>query len=172
MRATSGRARIATPLIAVGIAMSAAQVNAQPSVLVGQWRLDPGPAQLTVMTDGYPQDLFRSEAHSRSLPGASEVSGRAQSAAQVPKRRDSVLNGVLIGAGIGALLGLIPDYYDDCEECHDSLYASIAVGAGIGLVVDLLRADTRAASPARTDGFRVGVAGSRKAVGVRGVVRW
>jgi hypothetical protein len=172
MRATSGRARIATSLITVAIAMSAAEVNAQSSALVGQWRPDPGPSQLTDMTNGYYQDLLRSEVHSRAVPGASEVSGRAQSAAQVPKRRDSVLNGVLIGAGIGALLGLIPDYYDDCEECHDSLYASIAVGAGIGLVVDLLRTDTHAASPARTAGFRVGVAGSRRAVGVRGVFRW
>jgi hypothetical protein len=91
----------------------------------------------------------------------------------LPKRGDSVLNGVLIGAGVGALLGLIPDYYDDCEECHDSLWASIAVGAGIGLVVDLLRSDTGARSPSRPgNGFRLSIAGGNQAVAVRGVVRW
>jgi hypothetical protein len=80
---------------------------------------------------------------------------------------------VLIGAGIGALLGLIPDYYDDCEHCHDSLYASIAVGAGIGLAVDLIRSDRRSVLPPRSDDrFRISLAGGRKAVGVRGIVRW
>jgi hypothetical protein len=80
---------------------------------------------------------------------------------------------VLIGAGVGALLGLIPDHYDDCEECHDSLYASIAVGAGIGLLVDLLRSDSRPVVPLQSrDRLRVSIAGGRKAVSVRGVVRW
>jgi hypothetical protein len=98
---------------------------------------------------------------------------RAQHTAPPPKSRDSVLNGVLIGAGIGALLGLIPDYYDDCEECHDSLYASIAVGAGIGLVIDLLRSDARPTSPSQSDGrLRLGVAGGRRAIAVRGALAW
>jgi hypothetical protein len=66
-----------------------------------------------------------------------DATGRQASAGTV--KRDSVLNGVLIGAGVGALAGLIPDHYDDCEECHDSLYWSIGVGAGIGLLVDFLR---------------------------------
>ena len=71
---------------------------------------------------------------------------------QKPERRhDSLLNGVLIGAGVGALLGLIPDYYDDCEECHDSLYASIAVGAGVGLLIDALRTSRPAVSRATAE---------------------
>lgn len=51
--------------------------------------------------------------------------------APAPTRRNSLLNGVLIGAGVGTLLGLIPDHDDDCEECHDSPYASIGVGARV-----------------------------------------
>ena len=87
--------------------------------------------------------------------------------------RDSVLNGVLIGAGIGALLGLIPDHYDDCEECHDSLYGSIALGAGIGLLVDLLRNKKQAPAPShKEDGLRLGVAVSRGAVGFGGRIAW
>jgi hypothetical protein len=89
-------------------------------------------------------------------------------------KRDSVLNGVLIGAGIGALAGLIPDYYDDCEECHDSLYWSIAVGAGVGLVVDLLRnkpaAPTSTATPGKS--VRVGAALGPGVLGLGGRVAW
>lgn len=67
------------------------------------------------------------------------------------RRQDPLWNGMLIGTGIGALGGLIPDYYDDCEECHDALYGSMALGAGIGLVVDVLMPSTRLVyqSPAR-----------------------
>ena len=88
-----------------------------------------------------------------------------------PKRHDSVLNGVLIGAAAGAALGLIPDYLDDCEECHDSLYASIAVGAGIGLLVDALRTSQRPVHPlvSRVP-VHVGVA--RRGVGIRAMIRW
>ena len=87
--------------------------------------------------------------------------------------RDSVLNGVLIGAGIGALLGLIPDHYDDCEECHDSLYGSIALGSGIGLLVDLLRNKKQPPAPShKEDGLRLGVAVSRGAVGFGGRIAW
>lgn len=90
-----------------------------------------------------------------------------------PTRRDSLLNGVLIGAGVGALVGLIPDRYDDCEECHDSLYASIGVGAGVGLLVDLLRVESNAASSAgpRTS-LWLGVGPPSARLRVGGVVRW
>jgi len=60
-----------------------------------------------------------------------------------------VIDGALIGAGVGALIGLIPDHYDDCEECHDSFYASIGVGAGVGLLVDVLRVTSTASSPSQ-----------------------
>ena len=87
------------------------------------------------------------------------------------RHHDSVLNGVLIGAGVGGLLGLIPDYFDDCEECHDSLYASIAVGAGIGLLVDLLRTDNRPVNPAV--GYRpVNVSIARRGIRVQQIIRW
>jgi hypothetical protein len=96
-----------------------------------------------------------------------------QVASRTSERRDSVLNGVLIGAGIGALFGLIPDHYDDCEECHDSLYGSIAVGAGVGLIVDLLRHPKSTASPSRVDnGVQLDVTVGRRAVGLRGRFAW
>ena len=85
--------------------------------------------------------------------------------------RDSVLDGVLIGAGIGALAGLIPDHYDDCEECHDSLYASIAVGAGVGLIVDLLRG-RKPMAPPRARNVQLGASFPRHGAGVVGRVRW
>jgi hypothetical protein len=59
------------------------------------------------------------------------------------RRHDPLWNGVLVGAGVGALAGLVPDYYDDCAECHDPLFGSIAVGAGIGLLVDVLKRGMR-----------------------------
>jgi ElaB/YqjD/DUF883 family membrane-anchored ribosome-binding protein len=89
------------------------------------------------------------------------------------RRHDSLWNGALIGAGIGALLGLIPDYYDDCEDCHDSLYASIAVGAGVGLLVDALRRERQTVykSPAG-DSLLLGLAAGRSRVSLAATVRW
>lgn len=100
------------------------------------------------------------------------TAGDAQSA-PAPTQRDSVLNGVLIGAGVGALVGLIPDHYDDCEECHDSLYASIGVGAGVGLLVDLLRGQS-AGAPASGPraSLSLGVGARSAHVRIGGVVRW
>ena len=87
------------------------------------------------------------------------------------RQHDSLLNGVLIGAAVGGLLGLIPDYYDDCEECHDSLYASIAVGAGVGLLVDALRGNRGPAHGAVAPS-PVQVDLTRRRVGIRAIVRW
>jgi hypothetical protein len=104
--------------------------------------------------------------------GRAVAGGAGLSASQSTGRRDSVLNGVLIGAGVGGLLGLIPDHYDDCEECHDSLYASIAVGAGVGLLIDLLRNGGQAASPSEATGLRLRVALGRRTVGLGGKIVW
>lgn len=90
---------------------------------------------------------------------------------QAAARRDSLLNGVLIGAAVGGLLGLIPDHYDDCEECHDSLYASIAVGAGVGLLVDFLRIDRRPANPTLAN-RSVHVSIAPRDFRVRQIMRW
>jgi hypothetical protein len=50
---------------------------------------------------------------------------------------------------------------------------AIAVGAGVGLVIDLLRSNTlRAWRPQSDDRFQMNIAGGRKAVGVRGILRW
>jgi len=140
---------IGTPVDAQSTGTSIQSVTALVSPLAGTSRLEPSGLARAV--------------------GSSMQSAAAQPA----RRRDSVLNGMLIGAGVGALAGLIPDYYDDCEECHDALYASIAVGAGVGLVIDLLRT-SRPLSPQSQPrgGLRMGVAASQRAVGVRGVWRW
>jgi hypothetical protein len=107
-----------------------------------------------------------------ALEPAAGLAIDAQASAPVLVKRDSVLNGVLIGAGVGALLGLIPDHFDDCEECHDSLYWSIAVGAGVGLVVDLLRNPKPAGPPPGGDGLRIGLAVGPRTAGVGGRIRW
>jgi hypothetical protein len=87
--------------------------------------------------------------------------------------RDAVWNGLLIGAGVGALLGLIPDHYDDCEECHDSLYASIAVGAGVGVLIDWLRTGKSSPSKAsKPDALHMGVTASPRALGLVGRIAW
>lgn len=99
--------------------------------------------------------------------------GQAPGPQKPERRQDSLVNGVLIGAGVGALLGLIPDYYDDCEECHDSLYASIAVGAGVGLLIDALRTSRPAVSRATADSrVQIGVAVGRRRSGIGATIRW
>jgi hypothetical protein len=102
------------------------------------------------------------EARGRILASAFKGVSSTQTAA---RWNDPLWNGLLIGAAAGALLGLIPDHYDDCEECHDSLYASVAVGAGVGVLVDALRRKTVAA-PSRTDGLTLTVQPRRAARGV------
>jgi hypothetical protein len=171
MRTHSRRSRNSVLVVAVVMAMWSVQADAQTTASEGQ-ELPRSSASHTGPTTDGPRDYARPEMHAQFALDERDAIARAQSTTQTT-RRDSVLTGVLIGAGIGALLGLIPDYYDDCEECHDSLYASIAVGAGIGLIVDLLRSDTRTASRSRSDDrFRVRIAGGRRGVGVRGILRW
>ena len=105
------------------------------------------------------------------LPADPDVSQPV--ATSQPTKHDPVWNGVLIGAGVGALLGLIPDHYDDCEECHDSLYGSIAVGAGIGLLIDLLRHPKRPSPAAVEDRVQLHLSlGQGGAVGLRGRIAW
>jgi hypothetical protein len=96
----------------------------------------------------------------------------AQTSSPPTRARDPVWNGLLIGAGVGALLGLIPDHYDDCEECHDSLYASIAVGAGIGLLIDLLRSGEPSLSPSSKDALQMGVTVSPRSLELAGRIGW
>jgi ElaB/YqjD/DUF883 family membrane-anchored ribosome-binding protein len=149
-----------------------ADVQAQPADVIGEHRRDTSQLSSTVAIGD------RTRAHGGLNIRVAERSASAPviSAAQeapAPTRRDSLLNGVLIGAGVGALVGLIPDHYDDCEECHDSLYASIGVGAGVGLLVDLLRVKSTAPSSSgpRTS-LMLGVGPPSARVRVGGVVRW
>jgi hypothetical protein len=91
----------------------------------------------------------------------------------VSSRHDPLWNGPLIGAAAGALLGLIPDYYDDCEECHDSLYVSMAVGAGVGLLVDVLRRERQTVYQAPAGGgIQFGLAVGRGRMGLAARVSW
>ena len=123
---------------------------------------------LILSADAYGQ---RADAGPSQLSSATAIGGRRE--AQAPARRDSVLNGVLIGAGAGALAGLIPDHYDDCEECHDSLYASIGVGAGVGLLIDALRVKPTATPQSGPQtSLLLGVGSRSMRVRVAGVIRW
>ncbi|MCM3881398.1 MAG: hypothetical protein ND807_14920 [Vicinamibacterales bacterium] len=127
---------------------------------------------LTVAAEATSQPLADRGAFRSSVARALDVRQGSTSQATKP-RNDSLLNGLLIGAGIGAALGLIPDYYDDCEECHDSLYASIAVGAGIGLLVDALRTNRQPVSPSISRApIRFDVAVKRRGIGVRTKIHW
>jgi hypothetical protein len=97
----------------------------------------------------------------------------AQTAPQPTKVRDSLWDGMLLGAGVGALLGLIPDHYDDCEECHDSLYVSIAVGAGTGVLIDLLRRGKPSPSTSsKRETLQMGVTVSPRTLGLAGRIAW
>jgi ElaB/YqjD/DUF883 family membrane-anchored ribosome-binding protein len=113
--------------------------------------------------------------HLRLATAGREIDIRTDQVRKIEtRRRDSLWNGLLIGAGVGAALGLIPDYYDDCEECHDSLYGSIAAGAGVGLLIDALRSSRRVVYEAPTDksSTHVGVAVGRESIAVRATLRW
>jgi hypothetical protein len=83
----------------------------------------------------------------------SSPSLRRQSASQ-PRRRDSLWNGVLLGAGAGALLGAVGGHaLLDCSTCSAGFNVSLTfgvigagAGAGIGAGIDALR-HTRAPIP-------------------------
>ena len=160
MEQLTGRASGVMLLLAAGLLVSGPRVQAQtvaPS-------LHAAPAETARVSAT--EDLRASIARAIDLAGA-------QDQPVVPARRDPLWNGLLIGAAIGGALGLIPDYYDDCEECHDSLYASIAVGAGVGLLVDALRGQRRnGSSPSADDRVQIAAVSSRRGVGVRATVRW
>jgi hypothetical protein len=129
---------------------------------------------LPLSADAHAQRANATVGHLRGAKwttSAVAIGGRQE--APAPARRDSLLNGVLIGAGVGALAGLVPDHYDDCEECHDSLYASIAVGAGVGLLVDALRVKS-AASPQSglQTSLHLGMSTRSTRLRVAGILRW
>ena len=126
-------------------------------------------------------------------PFGSAVAAAAQSPAAAPPgaaatrtRRDPWWDGALLGAGIGVGLGLVGDYYDDCEECHDVLYGSVVYGAGIGALVDYLWREPRRAPKSqgqrqkserggeRVDPMRptVSVAAGPHRVAVQARLRW
>ena len=98
------------------IVMSSAGANAQSPDVGPQARPNPEPFQTIVLINDNLRDVVRARVFTQPVFDAAEALARAQTRHSHPEQRDSVLNGVLIGAGLGALLGLIPDHYDDCEE--------------------------------------------------------
>jgi predicted lipid-binding transport protein (Tim44 family) len=135
--------RLTVPLCVATVCLAAAPLHAQPLTVGSQAK-----RALERARDGVLQNAILASA--------------APSAQPAPRGHDSLLNGILIGAAVGALAGLIPDYYDDCEECHDSLYGSIAVGAGVGLLIDALKRPSPSKAPAP-----VAVSAGRKRFAVR-----
>lgn len=88
------------------------------------------------------------------------------------RRRDSVLNGLVIGAAIGAIPGiywLIADPNECTGLCPED-YASIAVGAGVGALIDRAIGRTvtvYSASANRAQRLTVGPVVSRTRKGVQ-----
>jgi hypothetical protein len=82
------------------------------------------------------------------LPGSPSSDATASS---VQRQRDSLWNGILIGAGVGAVVGLavVPrTYCGNDTECRAIVTLAIGVpivagGAGIGALVDALRHERR-----------------------------
>ena len=177
MRLVSERRGLATLFAVSCLVGMASQADAQSAATTAGETRDSPPSHATAAEAGTGEirvDRPLSDVHTgwRFIGTAAALEGQPGSA-QPTRPRDSVLNGVLIGAGIGALLGLIPDYYDDCEECHDSLYASIAVGAGIGLLVDALRNSRPAVAPSQSGKpLELRLAMGRGRIAFGGLIRW
>lgn len=94
------------------------------------------------------------------------------------RRKDSLWNGVLVGAGVGAVLGaFVGNAILDCSECSGFNVPltfgvlGAGVGAGIGAGVDALRHahSTITSPPHRTRRVRLSPLLTKK---VRGMVAW
>lgn len=64
------------------------------------------------------------------------------------KYRDSVLNGVLIGAGVGFALGFLGESASECADdpnvtCGAGTAMTTGIGAGVGYVIDSMRQGRR-----------------------------
>jgi hypothetical protein len=108
--------------------------------------------------------------------GAATVRGWSggQSANQLAPRRDSLWNGTLVGAGLGALLGSVAGItLLDCSECagfNVPLTFGVlgaGVGAGLGAGIDALHSRSGFAPPPRN--IQVSPLITRQA---RGLVAW
>jgi len=172
MRKACRPVRCGLTLAACSMLILSADAHAQRSDAIGEHLRNPSHLSSAAAVGDTTAACDRLNINMARWPTSAVAVGAMQQA-PAPTRRDSVLNGVLIGAGVGALAGLIPDHYDDCEECHDSLYASIGVGAGIGLLVDALRVKSTASSQSGPQASLLLSVGSRSArVRVAGILRW
>jgi hypothetical protein len=155
--------RMTREIIAGEAVLTLAMMLALPRLAVAQ-NADVPRAWMSVSSDSHP---LRAALASPNV----DLEPAQDPAPPQTRRRDPIWNGLLIGAGVGAVLGLIPDHYDDCEECHDTLYGSIAMGAGVGLLIDLLR-DGQSSTPQKREGLRLNVAAAPKAVRISGKFIW
>ena len=104
MRAPFRRSRLVTSLVGLVIMMSSVGANGQSPDMGTEGRPSPGPFRTIAAIGDSPHDLVRPQVFTQPLLATAEALARAQTTAPSPKQHDSVLNGVLIGAGIGALL--------------------------------------------------------------------
>jgi hypothetical protein len=117
-------------------------------------------------------------AHPKAVMGPSLASNPIAAQASGPKsgRRDSLINGTLIGAAIGAVTGMALVYWtSDSEGADQYAYGALAfggIGAGVGLGVDALlnRGPGVAVGTPRRIAVKTKV--SRKASGVHVTMRW
>jgi hypothetical protein len=109
-------------------------------------------------------------------PAPSSNSVTAQASGPQSGRRDSLINGTVIGAAIGAVAGMALVYWtSDSEGADQYAYGALAfggIGAGVGLGVDALlnRGSGVALGSPRRIAVKTKV--SRQASGVHVTMRW
>jgi hypothetical protein len=146
MRIAWSGAALAALVTAAPQAVAAAEVARSMAEL--EARLAPGAAVDVIDREGrvYRGDFARADADGVLLALAGNDAGRRIPAAEVisvTREGDSLKNGLLIGAGIGALSSLLlwaadDEEFCDAEECVLSAVFVTATYAGIGALIDHL----------------------------------
>ena len=124
-----------------------------------------------------PSRLGQSARHEASVAVASDPGARTQRAAQAPRRRDSLWNGVIIGAAIGAASGAAYVHVFRDSDLGAGAYAYGALifggfGAAAGLGVDALLGRSPGPATGASPGVTLAPRVSRSATGIRGSVQW
>jgi hypothetical protein len=72
----------------------------------------------------------------------SSASAQTPQSATAVRQSDSLLNGAIIGAGVGVASGLafcnLMESWDTCRDDYRAMFTVGAIGAGVGIVVDAL----------------------------------
>ncbi len=114
------------------------------------------------------------------LVGGREVRIDAARVERIQKRGDSLRNGAIIGALVGAGVGLVVSRMADCPDARGScpgfrvaaLATSTAVYAGIGAGIDALVTGRTTVYEARTGPSRVAAVPRDLGLGIRVRLRW